>query len=115
MNDFPMAEQAIGEQLPKKQLSRSAFIKAALTLGGGLALAATPEVVRWGIEQLAGKADYFSRLALTAEVRSGKFSAERVGKIITLAELNSSLRKAVEKLSGVSEAQVLMQIKKQPQ
>lgn len=99
-----MAEAVLEEQKNKK-ISRRDFLK---LFGVGATTLATPNILRWGIEQLASKEDRISRLALAAEIQSGTFKMERVGRIRTLSELKESLMRAVEALKGVSEAQVFI-------
>lgn len=99
-----MAEAVLEEQKNKK-ISRRDFLK---LFGVGATALATPNILRWGIEQLATKEDRISRLALAAEIQSGTFKMERVGRIKTLSELKESLMNAVEALKGVSEAQVFI-------
>lgn len=100
-----MTEATIDELRRKKKLSRRVFMQ---LLGMGAAGLALPEAVKWGVEQLAGRQDQIARLALAAEVQSGAFRMEKIGRVHTLTELRKSLLDSLEALSGISESQIMV-------
>jgi len=101
-----MAETTLDQLEGKKRLSRREALK---IFGISGAAVVVPEVARWGVEQLVNNQDKIANIALAAEIHAGEFRMEKIGKLRTLAQLRDSLEGSLEALSGISEAQIMVQ------